>query len=565
MSGATRSLVVVLPALLLAGCDMAAAPVERAKAPRPVTVLELQRTAPRPTNQLTGSIVAWKTEQMGFQVAGRVELALEPGQNIRGRTVDENDKLISNGTVVARLERDRFDLKLAVAEAQENTAVATAKAKNAELNDFVPAQIKAAQASVTVTKTEFGRVEKLFQRGAATQAELDRAKANLDTKQAELEQAAASKSVTAAELVSLEAQKDEAAENVLQAKKDLIDTLLQSPFHGQIAEVHQIPGGYVQAGEPVVTIQMMDPISVEIAVSAETDARLNYNDIVSVFMPGSDEPMEAMVYEKATVADAATRTFKVTLLVRNERIEVGLPDGERNSTTPRVRMLVRLFTETRARVPPYYVNVDSLHQDAEGYFVYRVTNATQTNRSELTDSKIRLQKVRVTPGEKRLPYLQVATMRELTDLGELDPKNDLLAGTFFRSDGSEIPNKDVAALLKESDGTVPYVREMWLLRPGDIMRVDLDAATPTAGFYVPLSVILEESGKTYVFVAETTGQTSNAKRVEVHVLDVLGTTRRIKAAGKAPFKAGTTIVADGALFLTDGETVTVIEKTGASR
>ncbi|MBT4864601.1 MAG: hypothetical protein HON53_05680 [Planctomycetaceae bacterium] len=156
-------------------------------------------------------------------------------------------------------------------------------------------------------------------------------------------------------------------------------------------------------------------------------------------------------------------------------------------------------------------------------------------------------------------------MRELTDLGELDPKNDLLAGTFFRSDGSEIPNKDVAALLKESDGTVPYVREMWLLRPGDIMRVDLDAATPTAGFYVPLSVILEESGKTYVFVAETTGQTSNAKRVEVHVLDVLGTTRRIKAAGKAPFKAGTTIVADGALFLTDGETVTVIEKTGASR
>ena len=116
--GVVRCVCVFLPVLLLVGCDMAAAPVKRAKTPRPVTVLELQRTVSRPTSQLTGSIVAWKTEQMGFQVAGRVELSLEPGQNIRGRTVDENDKLISDGTVVARLERDRFDLKLAIAVAQ---------------------------------------------------------------------------------------------------------------------------------------------------------------------------------------------------------------------------------------------------------------------------------------------------------------------------------------------------------------------------------------------------------------------------------------------------------------
>lgn len=490
---------------------------------------------------------------------------MEPGQNIRGRTVDENDNLISDGTVIARLETERYDLKLSVAKAQENTAIATTTAKKSELKDVVPAQIRAAIASVTVTRTEFDRIVKLFKRGAATQAEVDRAKANLDTMQAKLDQAVALETVTAAELVSLEAQEKEAAENVLQAKKDLADTLLRSPFHGQIAKVHQIAGGYVLAGEPVVTMQMMDPISVEVAVSSQTDARLNYNDIVTVYLPDSNEPLEAMVYEKATIADPATRTFKVTLLVRNERIEVGLPPEDRNSTTPRVRMLVRLFTETRNRVPPYYVNVDSLHQDAGGYFVYRVANATQADRSGMSDSKMRLQKVRVTPGEKRIPYLQVATMRELTDWGELDPELDLLAGTFFRRDGSKILSKDVAALLKAADDTVPYVRERWLLRPGDIMRVDLDAETPTAGFYVPLNVILEESGKTYVFVVETSGKATHAKRVAVNVLDVLGTMRRIEAAGKSTFKAGTRIVADGALFLTDGEAVSILEQTGVSR
>jgi hypothetical protein len=66
----TRSLQLFLPALLLAGCEMGGPPVERAKAPRPVTVLELQRTVPRPTSQLTGSIVAWKTEEMGFTGCG---------------------------------------------------------------------------------------------------------------------------------------------------------------------------------------------------------------------------------------------------------------------------------------------------------------------------------------------------------------------------------------------------------------------------------------------------------------------------------------------------------------
>ena len=138
--------------------------------------------------------------------------------------------------------------------------------------------------------------------------------------------------------------------------------------------MHEIPGGYVQAGEPVVTVQMMDPMQVEVAVSAQTDARLNYNDVIDVYLPDSQTPSTAMVYEKDTMADAATRTFRVKLLVRNEQIEVGVPPGEQGKNTPRVRTIFRITTQKADGNPPYFVAVHALYQDADGYFVWKIEN-----------------------------------------------------------------------------------------------------------------------------------------------------------------------------------------------
>ena len=103
------------------------------------------------------------------------------------------------------------------------------------------------------------------------------------------------------------------------------DTELYSPFNGQVSKVHVIPGGYVERGRPVVTVQMMDPMKVEIAVSPETDRKINYNDVMKVHIDGHKEPIKGVVWLKDTVADAATRTFMVTLLIRNFRVETEVP------------------------------------------------------------------------------------------------------------------------------------------------------------------------------------------------------------------------------------------------
>ena len=78
--------------------------------------------------------------------------------------------------------------------------------KQSELENVLPQQIKAAQASVTLTQQEFDRASQLFKREAVSAAQLDQAKANRDTAQAELAQAKATEKVSQAELDSLNAQ-----------------------------------------------------------------------------------------------------------------------------------------------------------------------------------------------------------------------------------------------------------------------------------------------------------------------------------------------------------------------
>ena len=129
MSVTMRWSIVGALAVCVGGCSSSETPVAREKPPRPVSVLVMKQTNPRRSIQLTGSVSSWKTELIGFQVGGRVESVLEPGTDIAGRTVDENGDVITQGTVLAELETDRYELALASAKAKKETAIARAQAE----------------------------------------------------------------------------------------------------------------------------------------------------------------------------------------------------------------------------------------------------------------------------------------------------------------------------------------------------------------------------------------------------------------------------------------------------
>lgn len=534
------------------GCHRDDSSAERVAVPRPVRVITLRTTLPQTSDQVAGSVSAWKTEQIGFEVSGRVTRVLEPGTEVLGRTRDEHGNEITAGTVIAELDRERFELQHKSAIARQETATSQVQAKKTELDKVVPAQIVAEKAKKDLAVDESERAKQLFEKNAASRAEYDR-KLALQTKaEAELEMAEAQVQVTQAELSSLKAEADQAEFDVETAQRDLADTRLISAYHGQIAEVHRIPGSFVKAGEPVVTVQMMDPIQVELSVSAETDARLNYNDKVRVHLSQGENPVDGMVYEKAAIADAATRTFNVTLLVRNRQFEVGLPDDADPGQVVRVRSLWRLYTQTTERKPPYFVHIASIHEDGKGAYVWKVTNLTIGSKQVSVGSRLELKKVRVKLGDRRIPFLQAAILRELTDPGELNPDTDLVAGQFTDAGDAVL---DLPNVTNDSQEAVAYhVRKRWQLRPGELVRVDLSNNPLPRGYYVPASVINSRLDEHWVFKVED----DRAKRVPVHVREIVGTRRRIEPVTADALAEEDRIVADGALLLSDGERVNVV-------
>ena len=90
--------------LLVAGCG-ARGPRLPEKAPRPITAISLSKTVPESSYRVSGVVKSWKTEQIGFEVSGRVLWVLEPGREAEGRIYavnedSENTDAIANADAV---------------------------------------------------------------------------------------------------------------------------------------------------------------------------------------------------------------------------------------------------------------------------------------------------------------------------------------------------------------------------------------------------------------------------------------------------------------------------------
>ena len=314
------SVTLLLYGVMLVGCS--GDRLEERRIPRPVTFVRLEITSPSQTSRLTGSVESWKREDLGFDVAGRVLRVVEPGANIVGPTLDEQGKLLTAGTVLAELDPKRYEI--AVKQAR-----AAADAARTDLEEVVPQLLAEAKAVLALADKELERYTNLVAAQSAPQQQLDLAETAQKAAAAKVAQVEALRAMKAALL-------NTSLATVEQAEVNIADCKLYSPFTGQIARVHMIPGGFALPGQAVVTVQMMDPMKVNIAVSAATDARIHQNDLVRVFSPDGEE-FEGLVYLKDTFADPATRTFLITLLVRNRRILVGVPDELRDEKVAHCR------------------------------------------------------------------------------------------------------------------------------------------------------------------------------------------------------------------------------------
>ena len=509
-------------------------------------MIRLRQSDPAKSLAVTGVVGSWKTEDLGFEVSGRVQYVIEPETNVSDQAGDDGSR-----QPLARLDPERYESAVTSAMAQIATLEKQKIAAVIEEGKVLPAQQAAALAAQELAQADFNRADEVFKKNAIAKSEMDQYTANLATAKAKVAQLDATKEAKSAEVASLDAQIQQAQAALKDAQLDLKDCTLYAPFRGQIAEVHIIPGGTVQRGERVVTVQMMDPMKVEFEVSAERVRQMHYKDTLDVILArpdGSSSREEAIIYMTDAVADPSTRTFTITLLVRNRQIPAVVPEDVDTEPLARTRDIWACISGIVDDSDDYFIEQNAIHKDDQGEYIWKVIdsgNGGGRSRGPL----FKVEKVRVTAGTQTPGFLGLWTFREIT----IDDPS-----TFDLESGRVLGKLDLPEGVNELTGdTVLFEREQWLLRPGDLAGVDLSAGRLPGGFYVPIDAINEESGRHYVFVVDSSASSGKARRVEVSISDGPNTHKRIMAIGDQPLTEGMQIVLGGVHYLVDGEAVNV--------
>ncbi|QEG22671.1 efflux RND transporter periplasmic adaptor subunit [Mariniblastus fucicola] len=541
---------------VLSGCKQQAE-TKPEKKPRPVEVTPLTVTQPVNESMVTATVASWKTEEIGFEVSGRVESVVEPNTNIEGRVSDSNGNQLIKGTPIARLNSERFELQVQSQEAQVSRAEQAIEASKIQIEKTFPAQLRAAEAEKKRAETEYERSKRLVAQNAGAQSDVDRDEAAFNTAISQIEQIHASAKAQQAELQSLEAQLLQARDSLRDAQRNLEDCTLYSSFRGQIANVSVVPGSVVTAGAPVATIQMMDPIKVEVEVSAEDSRRMRNRQRIPVLVTrddGPDEERSGYLYLVDPVADPQTRTFTLTLLVINERTT----DEAKAMGIPSMDQTWRVNFEflPGAGDGTYFVHEEAIGKDDQGSFLWKLTNMSIDG--ELPEDRVlTVKKSRVRLGQAKVPFLGNWIFQQIEILDEgFDPDSDLIAGEL-KFPGGDIDEWDGDKILFQNEG-------QWMLRPGDLVKLNLADKGTTSGYFVPMDAIGYEFEKTFLFLLNE--ENSTVQRVEVKVLESPSGTSSVVAIEPMDSSVdlkGRKYVNRGAHYLVDGEKVRAVESGAA--
>jgi len=193
------------------------------------------------------------------------------------------------------------------------SAVENAGVQAAEERARIDADIRAAEANLTLARQRHTRAVQLREQGFVSPQAIEQARVEQDVAQQKVEQARSQKRVSTRDLGVVRAQ--------------LEQRTVRSPFAGVVVD------RYVNAGErvddkPLLRVAMLDPLRVEVVLPAARYGSLGLGDRLQVLpeLAGA-QPVAATVSQVDRVIDAASNTFRVRLKLPNPGHK--LPAGAR--------------------------------------------------------------------------------------------------------------------------------------------------------------------------------------------------------------------------------------------
>jgi multidrug resistance efflux pump len=522
------------------------------KPPKPVSTMTLRRSTPSFTRFTPATVAPWKAERIGFELTGRVVEVIEPNE-----MVTANMPTTGNGTVLARLDDERLKIALKSIEADIEVARRRLETNRIGIQQRIPASIKTAEAELKLAENELRRSRKLS--SAISRSELDTAQTQASTARLQVTSAKSQLAQAKAEQLTLEAQVRQAQQRMAEAQRNLRNSVLYSSFPGQVAEVHVAPGAFAEAGTPIVSVLMMDPMLVEFEVTAEDSRRYRRGDSLSLNATdqnGKPILLTGMVYTVDSVADPETRTFTVSLHARNKKVSSNDTIGE--TPIARTQSISPLNTGSMVTGDDrLLVDQNSIHKINGREFVWKITNRMVGQSVSDSDRSLRVERLAVKTVGDPIPFLGKWNFIEIKfdDPSEVDLAKDLITGELHFVSGISLDDWQGDRVILDNS--------QWMLRAGDVVNVSLLPDDSAEGFYVPMKAIRKENDQTFVHAIDPSKSETQVRRIPVNVAN------RDSAAGESiqlmiesvsdeKLTAGIQVVVGGTHFLKQGDRVRVV-------
>ncbi|MEM9109646.1 MAG: HlyD family efflux transporter periplasmic adaptor subunit [Planctomycetota bacterium] len=551
------------------------------KPAKPVSTMVLSPGVPRSETRVAGVVEPYRQSDMSFDVSGVLTQVIDLGDTAEGPQLDGKGGLlldqqgvpVKRGTVLAALDTTRFEQSVTAAQlaiASNDREIGSLKT---ELDEVYPARIgnaeaaaaaasadvrsaresvSSSEAELKLARTSVERDRVLIQSGAIAQSVLDESESNFVTATANLARARAAlesalqseRSASAslqenkgqlrvqqANLETLKAAKAELINALEQAKTDLDSCVLRAPFDGRVTGRYLERGGYVNAGTPILELTMEAVVKVVITVSAEEERLINIGSQLPIYVDlgetdnGSEIVMGA-VFEKAGIADTGTRTFRIGLILPNPLIS-DTRGSDRDSLVA-VGDLFPVLNPPGLPEDALYINVACIYRkDGKDYVL------------ALKSSQLDLEPVGSLQTTSLIPITLTDEWAQLdtTTLRRIKLVEGLESGDALLID----PQPD-------DEAGVRVGMNQYAFRPGDVVRVGVDAALPSEGLWVPATAIVERTGEKLLYVIDN----GKAREVLIDILETSGGFRRVTSEDLGEQAQ---VVVRGMQYLADGDAV----------
>ncbi|MGE5630433.1 MAG: efflux RND transporter periplasmic adaptor subunit [Caulobacteraceae bacterium] len=285
---------------------------------KPVKVVEIKEESNEVALSYSGIVGSSELKKLAFKSSGRIKaINVEKGQKIKaGDILIELDE----GDLKHSLEASEGQMKAAASTYDKAVNGATSEElRTAELN------VKKAQDSYDFVLSNYKKVEALYNSGAASKLDLDKAKLEADIGESELKQATellnqTKKGARAEDKEALLHQTEQAKADYEYKKSLLQDAVMTSDSEGYIVDILYKKGELVQAGYPAVVVRNAGLV-VNVGLSGKDFSKVMLGTKAKVSVGG--KTVGGTVTNISQVPDAQTRTYNIEITLEENSLNLG--------------------------------------------------------------------------------------------------------------------------------------------------------------------------------------------------------------------------------------------------